>query len=302
MLWNHIEFLKLIIKWINDWFKRNVKKTGASNKDFKYARGWDVPGVRFCGRGMLTVKYGKASRRAFAFEQENWNPIHDGLISLIWSCWKNIIICMGWYVCGFGTPRKAAAAAEAQEGLGRGAINSGAATASPRRRAVRPAGSRARTGSIAHASDRSISITRIASDHHHHESTMGGGHDMHGHNGGVKGYVSNLVHGGGGGGHGHGYGGGHGGYGGHGHGYGGHGQGYGHAYPPPAAAGAYPPPHGGYPPAAAYPAHSAHYGTYGSTTCTFYIINLVFLNSVTFTVCLTFLRPVFLGFQKNFTK
>jgi hypothetical protein len=98
---------------------------------------------------------------------------------------------------------------------------------------------------------------------------MGGGHDMHGHNGGVKGYVSNLVHGGGGG-HGHGYGG-------HGHGNG-HGQGYAHGYPPPAAAGAYPPPHGGYPPAA-YPAHSAHYGTG------------VFLNYVTFTVCLIFLRP-----------
>ncbi|KAG2586910.1 glycine-rich cell wall structural protein 1.8-like [Panicum virgatum] len=34
---------------------------------------------------------------------------------------------------------------------------------------------------------------------------MGGGHDMHGHNGGVKGFVSNLVHGGEGHGHGHGY-------------------------------------------------------------------------------------------------
>jgi hypothetical protein len=71
---------------------------------------------------------------------------------------------------------------------------------------------------------------------------MGGGHDMHGHNGGVKGFVSNLVHGE--------------------KGHGGHGyeHGYGHGYPPPAA-GAYPPPHGGYPPAA-YPAHSAQYGTY----------------------------------------
>ena len=35
---------------------------------------------------------------------------------------------------------------------------------------------------------------------------MGGGHDMHGgHNGGVTGFVSNLVHGGEGHGHGHGY-------------------------------------------------------------------------------------------------
>ena len=70
---------------------------------------------------------------------------------------------------------------------------------------------------------------------------MGGGHDMHGHNGGVKGFVSNLVHGGKG----------------HDHGYE-HSYGHGHGYPPPAA-GAYPPPHSGYPPAA-YPAHSAHYG------------------------------------------
>jgi hypothetical protein len=83
---------------------------------------------------------------------------------------------------------------------------------------------------------------------------MGGGHDMYGggHNGGVKGFVSNLVHGGrghgGGPGYEHGYG--------HAHGHGGHG------YPPPAAGGAYyPPPHGAYPPAA-YPApHSSHYGT-----------------------------------------
>lgn len=76
---------------------------------------------------------------------------------------------------------------------------------------------------------------------------MGGGHDMYGgghHNGGVKGFVSNLVHGGQG--HGHG----------HGHGYGGQG------YPPP---GAYPPPaHGGYPShgyaPAAYPSHGAPHG------------------------------------------
>ena len=81
---------------------------------------------------------------------------------------------------------------------------------------------------------------------------MGGGHDMHGgHNGGVTGFVSNLVHGGKG--HGHGYE----------HGYGGYGPGHGHGHGyPPQAAGAYPPPpHGGYPPAA-YPSHSsAHYGT-----------------------------------------
>jgi len=65
---------------------------------------------------------------------------------------------------------------------------------------------------------------------------MGGGHDMHWHNGGVKGFVSNLVHGG-------------------------EGHGHGHGYPPPAAGAYPPPPHGGYPPAA-YPSHSsAHYGT-----------------------------------------
>lgn len=94
------------------------------------------------------------------------------------------------------------------------------------------------------------------------ESNMGGGHDMHGqhygHNGGVKGFVSNLVHGGGGHGHGSGYGHGHG----NGYGHGNGGYGGGHGYPPPAA-GAYPHPHGGhgYPPPATYPAHSAHYGT-----------------------------------------
>nr|CAB3472048.1 unnamed protein product [Digitaria exilis] len=84
---------------------------------------------------------------------------------------------------------------------------------------------------------------------------MGGGHDMHGHNGGVKGFVSNLVGGGKGHGqYGQGYGYEHGG-GGYGHG------GYGHGYPPPAA-GAYPPPHGAYPPAAyPPPQHSAPYGT-----------------------------------------
>jgi hypothetical protein len=67
---------------------------------------------------------------------------------------------------------------------------------------------------------------------------MGGGHDMYG--GGVKGFVSNLVHGG---------------------------QGHGHGYPRPCA-GAYPPAHGypshGYAPAA-YPAHGAPHGKHTST-------------------------------------
>jgi hypothetical protein len=75
---------------------------------------------------------------------------------------------------------------------------------------------------------------------------MGGGHDMYG---GVKGFVSNLVHGGQG----------------HGHAHGGHG------YPPPGA-GAYPPAHGyapaaypshGYAPAA-YPSHGAPHGKHTS--------------------------------------
>lgn len=84
---------------------------------------------------------------------------------------------------------------------------------------------------------------------------MGGGHDMHGHSGGAKGFVSNLVHGGQGQGHGHGHG--------HGHGYEqGYGHGQQHGYYPPPAAGAYPPqsyPAHGYAPAA-YPALSAQHG------------------------------------------
>lgn len=100
MLWNHIDFLKLIIKCINVWVRTNVKKkrNGGSNKF----------GLQVC-TGMRRARcvvlwpwnvYRETwqASRAFAFGQENWNPTHDTtLISLIWSCSKNIIIAWGWY-------------------------------------------------------------------------------------------------------------------------------------------------------------------------------------------------------------